>query len=210
MAKLIYEFATKSHSARVHQLVYGSRSRIFKPADLDTQFKFECKRLGNCCRGRALAANIVTGQSQVVPIRNYARDNGIAVKGIESDELLWLDGLDPAVRSVGVASMRLHGLHTGLSYVGPHGHDCQFLNGDLCAIHPVKPIHCRLAPVGWILEHEDFGGKIALAFQLEKWTDCAACCDGPTRTIREWLDNVITNEYLNEIRRCSGWPIILR
>jgi Fe-S-cluster containining protein len=212
MGTLIYEVASKSRSRKVHEYVYGRRfggdiHKVFRPCGLDDTFRFECKMTGNCCRGRSLQSNVITGDSQLVPIKKFCSDNGIAVKGLD-DRALWLDGLDPAVCSVSVADIRLGNSHKGLAYVGPHGKDCQFLSGNLCSIHPVKPVLCRAAPVGWVLEHLEYSGFIHLAIQEIKKIECPECCDGPERIVRDWIEGVISNDHLNDEREKAGYPRI--
>lgn len=204
--RLIYQFATKSHSRRVHEQLYGWRmGSVLRACDLDTTFRFECRMTGNCCRGRSLDSNMVVGESQVVPILRYAKDHGIEIRGKVTEDVLWLDGLDPMQREIRVASVRLS-RHKGIAYVGPHGQDCQFLRGNLCAIQPVKPVLCRTAPISFVLEHEFGGGRIHLAFQESKRRDCPECFDGPERIVRDWIDGIITNEYINDQRKKCGWP----
>ena len=201
---LIYEFASKSRSKKIHQFIYGWRvGSAFRPCDLDTTFRFECKMSGNCCRGRALESNVVYG-TQTEAIRTYCAENNIPIKGLEG-KTLWLDGLDPKQRQTRVTDIRVSG-HKGIAYVGPHGMDCQFLRGNLCGVHPVKPILCATAPIGFVLEHLEHGGCIHMALQESKKQECSECFLGPERVVWEWIAGKITNTTINDERERCGWP----
>lgn len=202
--RLIYDYASKSAAARAHATVYGAQARArFRVVDLESRFKFDCKRTGACCRGRALVSNVIRGESQVLKIRSYTDQQNIRIKGSQRADLLWLDGLEPNVRAVRVASINLGA--GGLAYVGPHGYDCQFLDGNLCGVHPVKPVLCATAPIGFLLEHGEFGGKIHLAMNTDKDRICPECMVGPEQIVREWLEGKITNSFINDQRFADGW-----
>lgn len=205
---LIYDYASKSRSRRAHAIVYGSDAPpLFRAVGLDDTFEFECKMTGNCCRGRSLASNTIFGDTQVIPIRKFCEASGKPIAGIDG-KTLWLDGLDPMQRQTRVAVIPKIDNAIGVAYVGPHGKDCQFLDGNLCGIHPVKPVICRLAPIGIVIEHGSWGGWINLSFHEFKKIECRECMTGPRRTVRDWISGVITNDFLNDERERAGWSRI--
>jgi len=208
MDGLLYEIGTKSRSARVHRMLYGSASWLFKPANLKTKFRFECKKTGNCCRGRARQSNHIIGLTQISRIVDFCEARRIAVRGLSSIPTPTLDLDGQTTGGTIVADPGAISGHKGIAYSGAHvNRDCQFLQENLCSIHPVKPFLCALAPVGLVFEHLQYRGR--LLFAVSSKPECPECSDGREWTVGEWLDKTITvvdfNDWINDMRENARW-----
>lgn len=211
---LLYDIGTKSRSKKVHGMLFGIESLKLRPANMETRFRFDCKRLGNCCRGRHMLANRIVGRYQVGRILDYCNENRIAAHSavLASRTYILLSGNDRGeVKGVSTLSAS-DGV--GIAHIGgARGYDCQFLTADnLCAIHPVKPLICKFAPVGLVFEHLEYGGRLLFAIQEKQ--ECAPCMKGREWTVGEWLRTHTTVEefdsWIEDVREDAGYPRLKR
>jgi Fe-S-cluster containining protein len=211
--RLLYDYATKSRSDSIHRALYGSRAMSMRAANLQTRFRFECQRTGNCCRARHRTSNRIVGDSQLLRIEAYCARLGREVGGVDRwRKTLTLDATQ-ALSGPLVATAGQRG-STSLGFVGGAG-TCQFLgteaSPDDCFVQPVKPWVCKLAPVGLIFEHKAIGGLLLLAVQEKP--ECLECMNGKEWSVGEWLEANISvaqfNDWINDERGEAGWPRIL-
>lgn len=207
---LMYEIGTKSRSAKVHRFLLGTSSFAVRPVNLDSEFDFECAKTGGCCRGRSDPSNHIVGEKQLLRIKAYCEERNRPIRGWYQVPNLHLE-LDGYERTgVILAKVPIQGAK-GVAYVARQ-RDCQFLDGDLCGIHPVKPLICKLAPVGMLVEHTDTGGRLLLAIQCKP--ECPDCFSGRRWTVREWIVEQLKgrvnefNDQINAWRVEAGWPTL--
>lgn len=140
--------------------------------DLDSEFRFKCRRCGKCC----IHQDTILFNAR--DIYNIARKKGMTMQQvIEAYTEVYIG-----------RNSRLPVVH--LLSNGPKG-ACPLLEDGRCSVHDCKPTVCALFPLGRVVTGEKFGepiedlDKIQVKYIINNFT-----CGSAKRvnTVRSWLD----------------------
>lgn len=190
-----WRLATGEESYAIHEAAYDEESaQYFVPVGPDTQFRFDCQRTGDCCRARSASENTVHLESDVRRVVHFCRSEGRTVGGVVHGKVLHLDGLSETER-LRSTWMRKDGTRSYREGRRP----CQFLTAEnLCGIYAARPLLCRLAPLGFVLDRSN--QLVALSYVRELERRCPACFKTETlQTVEEWVKGVFTPALLREM-----------
>lgn len=93
--------------------------------DMEEGMHYVCQRCGNCCRW---PGEVPVSEEEIAQIAAYL--------GISEQEMI--DQYTEIRRN-----------RAGLTLISRPNHECIFLEGNECRIHPVKPEQCKNFPNGW-------------------------------------------------------------
>ena len=139
--------------------------------DLDTEFRFKCRRCGKCC----------IHQDTIIfnaDIYNIARKKGMTMQQV----------IDTYTEVYIGSNSRIPVVH--LLSNGPKG-ACPLLEDSRCSVHDCKPTVCALFPLGRVVMGTKFGepiedlDKMQVKYIINNYT-----CGSAKRvnTVRSWLD----------------------
>lgn len=164
-----WRFASVLESEALHQAAAQATGRggfmQLLAVTPDDVFRFGCRRCGACCRNRGPNCEAMS-TADFQRLTEYAKAQRLPLPQMQ----------DGRYRLPYRREGKLH----ACAYLGRRHKRWG------CAVHPVKPLLCRTAPVGALYEHE--GRVIALAFLAAR----TAVCPGlrhryPEHRIADWL-----------------------
>lgn len=131
---------------------------------LEDTFQFECTLCGNCCvdRHQLLSTGVTAWEICRIAAQRGLHDLDRFFFTRISGSAQWLQ---PQMRQ---PSDR-----------------CIFLRGSRCLVHQVKPLQCRLAPLGITLDEDNLAIGLTLPVGRESW--CPGMGRGRVWTVKEWL-----------------------
>lgn len=147
--------------------------------DLDSEFRFKCRRCGKCC----IHQDTILFNAR--DIYNIARKKGMTMQQvIEAYTEVYIG-----------RNSRLPVVH--LLSNGPKG-ACPLLEDGRCSVHDCKPTVCALFPLGRVVTGEKFGepiedlDKIQVKYIINNFTRGSA---KRVNTVRSWLDKFGISEH---------------
>lgn len=138
--------------------------------ELASPFSFNCQACGACCHNK------------VIEIGPYETARLAANRGLPVEEF-----------------RRLLTEEDGVTLLNRPDGSCVFLEGGRCAVHPDRPLVCRMFPIGLIRDSrgdERFG-------VMPLHPDCLGIVDSDL-TVELYLENQGAEPYLANFRRAPG------
>ena len=168
-------------SDSIKRLQEGEWRWLLNSEDEDGSFQFDCSACGCCCRGEITIHLNLWDLQRMAGYLEYETCAELFSNGIVEEITLEAGGFRPAIRFK-------ENLNTQF---------CPFLenrledNGELlglCKLHPdLKPMVCKLAPVGRELDLEESGESTVQWLFTEPVSGCPGCRVPQSNLLDHWI-----------------------